>query len=283
MKKIFITGSTGFIGTELLPKVINKYDITCLIRKSSDAEKFEELKIKTIIGDILDKEGMLNALKNMEIVVHLASSHQKGNENFNLIGSKNVIEACKKNHIRKLIFVSSMATKRTSLDDYGKTKLEIENLIKQSGLNYIILRPSIIYSKNNLSLIGKSIKAIPFIIPIIGNGEYKLNPVYIQDVVDSIYRSIESKKKNRIYDIAGNESLSFNEIIQICKSHFKIRKINMHIPITLFLFLLKFFPIVSVEVIKGINEDTNADIRLIKQELNINPVGFKEGIKNVNL
>lgn len=283
MKKIFLTGATGFIGKKLVEKINGKYKIACLVRKTSNVELLKEKNIELVIGDLLEKESFIDGLNNADVVIHLAISHNKGNEKLNFEGSKNIIEACKEKKVKKLIYISSMAVKREIMDDYGKTKLKVEEVIKKSGLNYTILRPSMIYDEKNLGLIGKSL-GIPLIIPIIGNGKYKINPIYADDVVDSIIKSIENKKSNKNeYDIAGQESLSFNEIVEVCKKQFKIRKVVVHVPLSLCILMFKFIPIVSVEAIKGINQDTSANIDNLKKDLNIKPINFIEGIKNVNL
>lgn len=281
--KILVTGATGFIGRKLVPKLAKKYEVCCFVRKTSDLETLQKEKVRLVFGDMLEKESVFKALKRIDIVIHLATSHMQGKERANLYGTMNIIEACKRQRVKKIIFISSMAAKRKILDDYGRTKLEIEKAIRESGLNYIILRPSLIYSHDNLSLIGKSLKALPFIIPIIGNGNYKMAPVFINDVVKAIANSIEKKVKNKSYDVAGAENLSFNEIISVCKKKFGINKSVIHVPVALCLILFRFFPIISLEAVKGINEDTNADISGLKEELKVQPISFKKGIENVNL
>lgn len=285
MKKVLVVGATGFLGTKLIPELIKKYDVTCMIRKK-DSNKLLNLKnkIKITTGDMLNKESVERSLKKIEVVIHLATPHVKGKNEFNFIGSKNIVESCKKFNVKKIIFISSMAVKRKKLDEYGKIKLRIEKLIENSGLNYVIIRPSMIYDENNLSLIGTSIKSFPFIIPVIGNGNYKLNPVYINDVVKTICKVTDNEKSlNKIYDIAGPEKLSFNEIINICKKQFKIKKIIIRIPIIVCLFIFKLIPIISIETIRGINEDTNADTIELEKDTGIKLTNFREGIKNANL
>lgn len=280
--KIIVTGATGFIGKNLIPKLAKNHKVICFVRKSSKIDKLKKAGYEIKYGDILDRDSVFNSIKKADAVIHLATSHFQGNDNGNVSGSRNVIDACKKNKIRRLIFISSMAVKRKNIDNYGRGKLEIEKVIKSSGLKYTILRPSVIYSKNNLSLIGTSLKALPFIIPIIGTGNYKLNPVYIDDVNEAILRAIENRKAVRKeYDVAGAENISFNEIIKICKKRFKIRKMEIHIPVSLAAFLSRFIPVSSAESIEGIEEDTNANIIELKRDLNLNPLSFKEGIKNV--
>lgn len=275
--KILITGSTGFIGRYLLEKL--KGEIYCFVRKTSNIKGLE--KYNLITGDLMDKSSLLEATRNKDLVLHLATSHA-ATKIEDIIGSRNLIDSCKQNKVKKIIFLSSMAVKRRILDDYGKTKLSIEKMIIYSGIPYTILRPTIIYSRNNLSLIGKSL-SYPFIVPIIGNGKYKLNPVYIEDLIKIIIECVNKKTSNKIYDIAGRESLSFNEIINISKKRFNIKKINIHIPISICLILFRIFPLTSIESIKGINQDTSADISSLVKDLKITPLSFREGIKNVHI
>lgn len=274
---VFLTGATGFLGRELVRRISKKHRITCLVRRTSEIRELEKLNLEIVYGDMLKKDSIKIPAKT-DAVIHLATSHIPGNEKLNILGTKNLIELCKGKHF---IYVSSMAVKRKTLDDYGKTKLKIEELIKKSGLRYIILRPSVIYSKNDLSLIGKSLK-IPFIIPIIGNGRYKMNPVYIEDMIKAIEKSLEMKKPG-IYDVAGARNIEYNAIIRACKNQFGIKKPVLHLPISLCVLIFRFFPIISVEAIKGISEDTNADISKMVKDMNLKPLDFYEGIKNVNL
>ena len=281
--KIIITGATGFIGKRLVQKIDKKNKIIAFAMNSSNVDYLKKAGIEIRYGNLLDKNSVFNSIKGGDIVIHLATSNKQGNEGGNILGTKNLIDSCKKNKVKKIIFISSMATKRKYLDGYGKTKLEIEKMIKSSGLKYVILIPTVIYSEDNLSLIGKSLK-FPFIIPVIGSGKYKLNPVHIEDVTQSIVNVLNNKKaEGKEYDIAGAENISYNKIIEICKKKFKIKKRVFHIPIFLAVLLLKMIPIISTESIRGINEDTNANIEPLKRDLKINPRSFEDGIKNVYL
>lgn len=283
LKKVFIIGGTGFIGSRLSRKLAGKYETVCLV-KEEDKDKLRDLNVEIKVGDMFNKHSIERAIENVDVVIHLASSHLKGKEELNLVGSKNIIESCKKKKVNKIVFISSMATKRKILDDYGKTKLKIEELVKKSGLKYTILKPTMVYSEDNLSQIGRSLKMLPFIIPIVGDGNYEMNPVYIEDIIDVIEKSIDNiKTDNKSYDVAGGDKLSFNEIIDISRKRFSIKKIVVHFPISLCLIIFRFFPIISLDAIKGIKESTNADITNLKKDFKINPIKFEEGIKNGNL
>lgn len=283
-KNILVTGATGFLGKELIPKITKDYSIRCLVRKTSNITELKKHSLEIVYGNILDKKKMLEITKNIDIVIHLATSHGKEKSNRDIIGSKNLIDASKKNKVKRIIFLSSMAANRRIPDSYGKVKILIENYLKKSGLKYTILRPSIIYSKNNLSIIGKSLFIIPFFIPVIGNGDYKMGPVFIGDIIKSIKKAIENKKSvNKIYEISGREQLSFNELIKISKEELKIKKKIVHIPLSVCKIIFRLIPLVSIESLNTINESSNANIEKLVQELNVNPISFREGIKNVNI
>lgn len=284
MKKVLLTGASGFMGQELVPKLVKKYKLFCFVRKTSNLEKLKNHKISFVYGDILDRNSVFQATKNKDIIIHLATSHTSGNEELNIEGSKNIIDACEKNKVKRLVFISSMSSKRKILDNYGKAKLKIEKMIESSNLDYTIIRPSMIYTNHGISLIETNLKSVPFIIPIIGNGRYKMNPVHIKNVIEAITLSLNNQKSiKKSYDLAGSEDITFNEIISICKKQFKINKLIIHIPIFFCIFIFRLVPLISIEAIKGINENTNANSEEISKDLKIKLISFREGIKNVNI
>lgn len=123
-KKLFITGSEGFIGSHLVEALIKKnFDVTCLVQYNSFNQtgwlsndlkkKYKNLNI--VFGDIRDTEQMLNALKDQEIVINLAAligipySYKSARSYFetNVMGLMNVLEASKKRNVKKIIHVST--------------------------------------------------------------------------------------------------------------------------------------------------------------------------------
>ena len=89
--------------------------------------------------------------------------------------------------------------------------------------------------KNSLGLLFKLIKKCP-LVPVISNGNQKLQPVYVGDVVKAIITCLNIKQKNKTYLIAGPEEIDFNQIINITSKILSKKRIKLHIP--LFLFLL---------------------------------------------
>jgi len=281
---IAITGATGFLGSNLIPKLKDK-KVKCLVRKYIDNNK-----IDPVVGDINDIVSVNKLLEKTKVLIHLAAAIDSKNKEYyykiNVQGTKNLIDSCKKNKVKRIIFVSSMASTKDYLDDYGKSKKEAEDLIRKSGLDYTILRPSFIYGKNSNSMK----KMINFInsfkfIPIVGNGEYTLNPVHVDDVVKSIISCINSKKSiKKTYDILGKSEISFNEFINAISEKYNIQKRKIHIPIPICLVISSVgsilgpsFPLKKSFVL-SLESKYKGTIASAERDLNYHPISFKEGL-----
>ncbi|MBS3153016.1 NAD-dependent epimerase/dehydratase family protein [Candidatus Woesearchaeota archaeon] len=284
---IALTGATGFIGKNLINKLKGK-KIKCLIRRYN--ENLGKKNIIPVMGDITNKTSAEMFLKGAKILIHLAavidSNNRKDYYSVNVEGTKNLVDACKKNKVKRIIFVSSMASTKDYLDDYGRSKKIAEDIVKRSGLNYTILRPSLVYGENSNSMrkMVSLIDSFKFI-PIVGNGEYKINPVHVNDVVSAILSSIESKKSiGKAYDILGKSEITFNEFVDMVSAKYNIHKRKVHIPIQLCLavssigsILGPHFPLKKSFVL-SLNSRYKGEISQARSDLNYHPIEFKEGL-----
>src|SRR3989344_2029118 len=188
---ILVTGANGFV------------------RKRN--EFFDNLNVEIVYGDIRNKNDVENAVKGVEKVVHLAavlgSSNKELNFDVNAYETNNIVESCTRNNIQRLIYVSSVAASRKERSHYGESKLFGESFVKGSILNYVILRPALIYGDGGKGF-NKTInyiKKLP-LIPIIGRGDVIRRPVYVWDVVNAIVNALENNYCiGKTYDIGGNK------------------------------------------------------------------------------
>ncbi len=218
--KILVTGSSGFVGKNLI-KHLNKYKVNILSRKKISGDG-------VFVGDLFDKKILLDASK-VDIVIHLAGISKGDVFKINYEGTKNLVDACVENKVEKFIFISSYDAVLDT--DYGKSKLKAEEYIKNSDLNYIIFRPTVIYGRNNKKDLGKLIQLIKLgIAPIPGNGNFKLQPIFVDDIVKIIVKSVESKHKNKTYFIGGPDVLTFNEVVKVIANNLGKKVIRIRIP-----------------------------------------------------
>ena len=257
--KILITEATENVGKALRICLIKNYKIFCLTNKN---KRF----VDDIIGDLNNYSSLVNATKNIDIVIHLAAVI-KGNKKIlnkvNVLGTKNLIKACEENKVKKIIFMSSLDIKFKT--HYGISKLKAEEIIKNSKLKYIILRPTAIYGKGfktGINSLVKLVKKTP-VFPIPGSGKNLYQPIYVGDLVLLIKQIIDKNKfNNKIYFIGGDNVLSLNQLIDLICLNLKKRIIKIHLPIKSKNF--QFNKICS-------NEE-------IKKDFDFNPISMKKGI-----
>ncbi|MBU1203724.1 MAG: NAD(P)-dependent oxidoreductase [Nanoarchaeota archaeon] len=289
MKGVLITGATGFVGKCLIKKLPKNLKVRCLIEKGTHLKESKE-NIEIIKGDLSDISSLERATKDISIVIHLAaviSSRDKTQfRKVNIKGTENLINACVKNKIRKFIYMSSCDIILKKKDYYAYSKIKAEEIVKSSGMNYTILRPTVIYGKGdrgNMNLLFKIIKKCP-LIPIAGKGTNKLQPVYVEDVVESIIKCLNLKKKNQVYFIAGSKELTYNELIDKISGVLSRKTIKIHLPFFMIKVLLKPYevfsknPSVSYKKL-SVREDKTCDISKARKDLNFKPISFEQGLK----
>ena len=129
--------------------------------------------------------------------------------------SKRAIDICKKSKIKKIIYLSGLGVSKKSTSDYFISKLKAEEIIKNSGLNYTIFRPSYIIGKSDYLTknIKKQIRKKKILIP--GSGDYILQHISINDVCKVVSVALESKNfENKIIDLVGPETISFKKFVK---------------------------------------------------------------------
>ncbi|MBU0898773.1 MAG: NAD(P)-dependent oxidoreductase [Nanoarchaeota archaeon] len=222
---ILITGATGFLGKNLTKNLIQKGHKVRILSRDEDKAKSLFPKAEIFKGDLSDPRSLDDVSKGINTVIHLAglvSYSKPKNEIFsaNVDTTKNLLEECK--NVKKFIFASSVsvygeikkeADESYRLDPknyYGLSKLRCEELIKNSGIPYVMLRIAPVYGegspswKKNLKLLEKG-----FPVPKTKN---LTHVVHISDVVQAFEKSI--KKGKGTYNIADKKPLSFTEFVE---------------------------------------------------------------------
>ncbi len=301
--EIIVTGGTGFIGKYIVKSLLEKGDSVTIFDNFSNSTKdsvssLVDIGAKVIEGDITKLLDIVNAAKDQDIVIHLAAkisvseSISNPSETFqvNVDGTRNVLAACEKNHVKKLIVSSSAAvygegspadkltedSKTNPISPYGESKLKMEQVIKEfvseHEINCIILRFFNIYgigqTDEYAGVITKFMERISQNKPleIFGDGLQIRDFVAIQDVVNSICNSISKiNSKKGTFNIASGNAITIKELAEWMISVSK-KKLE-----------IKYF-----STKKGDIRFSQADISLAKNEIDYNPkFELREEIKGL--
>lgn len=283
--KILITGASGGIGKILIKKLIETelYDLVILSRKMLARENTDKLKI--VFGDLNDPASLDKALKNIDIVIHLAgvthSNNAKKYFQINTEGTKNLLLAAENNSVKKFIYISSRAAIKTG-GAYAYSKFLAEEAVKKYKYDWIILKPAEIYGANDNDALQKLIEKIKksYLIPVPGKGESELSPVFIDDIIAAIINSISTEKNNTSFVLAGPKNLSYKDLVDlIARSFNKTIKI-IYIPIFVLKITALIFPrLLAKDQIPRLLSDKPKDISLARAYLDYNPCSIEEKIK----
>lgn len=146
-----LTGATGFVGQALVDEALREgFKLRALARKAQRERKGVEW-----VSGALDAPESLRALvRGSEAVFHVAGVVNAADpaefESGNVVGTLNLIEACKAEGVRRLIFVSSLSAREPELSAYGASKARAEKLVMASGLDWTIVRPPGIYGPRDV-------------------------------------------------------------------------------------------------------------------------------------
>lgn len=233
---IAVTGASGFVGRNLIEALSRtNHHIRALIhRKNIDLPVKDNIEFAR--ADIHDTGSLLPALKDIDVVYHLVGiiveTRRLTFEKTVAEGTLNLVDASLKNGVKKIIYLSALGTSPDAGTMYHKTKWQAEESVRNSGLEYVILRPSIIFGPGDKSLnsFARLIKMSP-VIPIIGDGEYMMQPVFIEDLTYMMVDCLDNEKASgKTIEIGGPERLQFKQIIDIIKKVLRKRRIRLYIP-----------------------------------------------------
>lgn len=286
--KILITGGSGAIGKSLVDTLIERgYSVRLLTRdvylKKNDSKK------EFCAGDVRDIKSLHSATLGIDTIIHLAgithTNTRKLYYEINTVGTKNLIEAAKRNSVKRFIFISSR-TAGADAGAYALSKLLAENEIMNSGLRWLILRPSEVYGGDE----GEAIQILLAILqkgkraPVIGNGTYLLSPVHRDDVVDAVVSALErTELEKKIYILSGPEEMTYLELIERLSKITGKKAKKIFIPVVIakiIAALLSFFPqrMLVRDQIPRLLSKKSSDITLAVKDFGYHPRSLEDGI-----
>jgi dihydroflavonol-4-reductase len=252
--KILVTGGTGFIGSHLVERLIEKgHDVRCFVRKSSNLRWLKDLKVELFNGSFYDESSLKEAVSGIDSIYHIAGAVMaktpQGYFQSNQIATKNLLEACIKNNkdLKRFIYVSSGTVTGPSPDgkpitedmpcnpitNYGRSKYaaEIEVIKCKKEFPITIVRPSAVYGPHD-EAIYQYFKAVNSgLISLIGFSDKFVSLVHSTDLVDGILLAGESEKAiGQTYFIGSENFYSWKVIGATAKKVCGRKTLTLRIP-----------------------------------------------------
>lgn len=248
--KILVLGGNGFIGSHLVDKLLLEGHSVRVFDKNEEHYRNRLIGVEYHVGEFGNRGVLSDALNDIEVVVHLISTTLPKTSNddpvfdmqSNVIETLFLLEQCRTNNIKKIIFASSGGTiygipkslpvqeddSTNPICSYGICKLTIEKYLhlfkKLHGLDFVIIRPSNPFGsrQNPFGIqgvipvfLGKILRNEP--IQIWGTGDIVRDYIYIDDLIDGFYRALIDDTISNTYNIGSGKGHSLNDLLSIMK------------------------------------------------------------------
>lgn len=286
--KVFVTGGTGFTGSYVVRLLLKKgYAVRCLYRPGSDRSVLtssfvsaqDRSEIDWTLGDLSAPQTLSAAMRGTDALVNIAS--------LGFGHADSILRAAQEAGIQRAVFVSTTAI-FTQLNAKSRAvRLAAERAVEASGLKYTILRPTMIYGSSRDRNMWRLIRFMRYspVIPVFGDGNYLQQPIYVGDVAQAIVSCVcNDRTIGKSYNIAGKQSLTYNQVIDTIAGLMKKRVWKVHIPSMPVVSLLRFFeklhipfPIKGEQVLR-LNENKDFSYEEAQRDFDFRPMSFEDGI-----
>jgi nucleoside-diphosphate-sugar epimerase len=297
--KVVVTGASGFVGSHTVDAVITASHFAVGLsrtkpqgpRKNTEAVYFDKVDVGN--KSTLNPE----AFENAEVVIHAVGIIQeKGKsqtfQRIHVEGTRNVLDAARAaNTVKHFIYISAIGSTVEAPSEYSRTKSTAEQLVRDSGAPFTILRPSVILGADgefveqmsNLILHGGLPVPVPFpFIPVPGKGQNKFQPIFISNLTQCIVNAMTYPQAvNQMIEVGGATEVTFDMLLQGFSGKLNVKKPILHVPMPLMMAVAPLLsiipnPPVTQDQLRNLSRDNICDIKRMRDILGVKPLAFDD-------
>jgi len=248
--QIVIPGGAGLVGQNLVVKLLNLgfKNITVLDKHKDNLKILSQMhpQVSVQCVDLSTSGTWLDHISSSDVVIMLQAQIGGLDENAfirnNIDSTQLILDEIKRAKKQiQTVHVSSSVVNSIANDWYTETKSRQEELVKNSGIEVTILRPTLMFGffdRKHIGWLATFMKQLP-IFPIPGHGRYLRQPLYVGDFCEIIISVLQKSGPSGCFDITGQEKIDYIDLIKILKKATNSSTIILKIPFTLFSLLLK--------------------------------------------
>jgi len=231
---VLVVGGTGFIGEHLCRELHDRgHEVTALSR-SLDSGGLPE-GVRTAMGDVTAYDSIEGAFEGQDAVVNLVALSPLfrpagGNETHFRVhreGTANVVRAAEAHDVGRIVQLSALGADSAGNTAYIRSKGEAEGIVRESELEWVIFRPSVVFGEGGEFIPYTKRLAPPYITPLPGGGKTRFQPIWVGDLVPMLADAVgaddqtddaSDEHAGKTYEIGGPDVLTLAEIAKLAHS-----------------------------------------------------------------
>jgi len=218
---ILITGATGFIGRHLVAQLLAQgWGVRVLLAPTDAPDPTWGERVDVVVGKLTDEQAVFRAVSGVHVIIHLASAQWWGRahdlEVIDLAGTRAIVAAARAARVGRIILLSHLGAASSSAYPLLRIKGYVEEAVRTSGLAYTILRAGIVFGEGDafINHIAMQLAITPGLFLMPGRGEIALHPIYIDDLVRAVCRSLnEIATVDEVIEFGGAEYITLEDLL----------------------------------------------------------------------
>jgi len=289
--EIAVMGATGFVGSHLVPHLVGAGHRVRAVSRDGERLLGWGGEVDPRAADVSSGAGVAEALRGAEAVVHLvAIPRERGGRTFQDVNVRAVgrtLAAAGAEGVRRIVHLSVLGASDDPKLRYLHSKWRGEELVRESGLEWVVLRPSLLFGEGDgfFNLVKVTLTWwSPGIVAIPGDGSARFQPLSVDDLAIAVERSlVEPGRAGSVYEIGGPGYLSYREIVDRVMAVTGKRRLKLGLPVPIISALtavtdriLPIFP-VSHDQIASLGRPNFTDLDAFERAFGVQPRPFDIG------
>jgi NADH dehydrogenase len=220
-RTVLVTGATGFLGRRIAAALRDRgHEVIALVRRRTAVERAGTLDgCRLREGDVLDPASLHGAADGVDTVIHLVGIiRERGAQTFDAVvadGTAAVVAEARRARARRFLYLSALGADPRGETAYFRTKGRAEEMTATSGLEWLVLRASLVIGEDGEFLPLLRLLGTPPIVPLPGGGRSPIQPIHADDLAALHVRAVESEDGwNRRYAVCGPHRYTLAELVR---------------------------------------------------------------------
>lgn len=288
--KVFLTGASGYVGTVVLRELLAQGHEVVVLKHTQRDMAIRNSQLQEVAGDITDSGSLRGLMDGCEAVIHLVGiirevpSRGVTMDRIHVRGTENIVREAQNAGIRRFLHMSALGAREDAKSGYHKSKWAAEEIVRNSGLDYTIFRPSVIFGRggpgpNFLAQLYDLVRNSP-VVPVVGHGNYLLQPVSVRNVAAGFVQGlVQSQTTGKVFEVGGDKQIAYLDILKMIAQKLNKKFRAVYLPETLMRYSVPLleklpgFPLTEDQLIMLLEGNTCGDWESYR-ELGLEPDSF---------